>query len=143
MPNGNNQHRIPEPIVPEDGQRNHVKFSFKHIDLNSDEYGPRHCSDQCLRSLIVRLREYSSWAIENFQEQNNREHRHVIDFRQTKFPDGFPNVDFEQVAYHDAWQFELHPGQPWRVYGILIDDTFFVIWLDPNHSLYLDPDQVE
>jgi hypothetical protein len=23
-----------------------------------------------------------------------------------------------------------------RVHGILLDDTFFVVWLDPGHKLY-------
>lgn len=31
-----------------------------------------------------------------------------------------------------------HPraGAPRRVHGILIDEVFYVIWLDPDHRLY-------
>jgi hypothetical protein len=45
-------------------------------------------------------------------------------------------LDADQIAYEEAWQFELTRQQDWRVHGILIDDTFFVIWLDANHLLY-------
>ena len=129
--------RIPEPIVPD--ERNElVRFSFKYIDFDSNEFGPHHCNEEFLRAFLRKLREYSSWPLDTFSDMNNREHRHIIDWRETRFPEGFPNVSVDQLAYHEAWQFELTPFRIWRVYGVLLEDTFFVIWLDSNHNLYVD-----
>ncbi len=71
-----------------------------------------------------------------FCDQNNQERRHVIYFPETSEPHGFPNLKEEQLSYHESWQFCLTRERDWRVHGILIDDTFYVVWLDPNHSLY-------
>jgi hypothetical protein len=73
-----------------------------------------------------------------FQDQNNKEHRHVIDFESTTEKDGFiaaPGMDPDQLAYLEAWQFGVCPGQDWRVHGFIADDTFYVVWLDPLHRL--------
>jgi hypothetical protein len=46
-----------------------------------------------------------------------------------------------QLGYHVAWQFSVDPDIPychWRAHGILIDDTFFPVWLDPDHQLWPD-----
>ena len=135
MANGDNGYRIPEPVVPE-GIRQFVRFSFKHIDLQSTEFGPAHCCQEYLRCLVERLRHYSQWPLEEFLDQNNQDNRHMIDFRVTRFAEGFPNVNLDQLQYHEAWQFGLRRDRRWRVHGIVLGDTFFVIWLDPNHLLF-------
>ncbi len=79
-----------------------------------------------------------------FTDQNYSEHRHIINFAETTGHQGFegvPNVDADQLGAHEGWQFAVEGSESWnihewRVHGILIDDTFFVVWLDPNHQLY-------
>jgi hypothetical protein len=77
--------------------------------------------------------------------QNNSAHRHVIDFDRTSERDGFiaaPGIDTDQLAFSEAWQFPVCPEsrhEPecfWRVHGFIVDDVFFVVWLDPDHKLY-------
>jgi len=55
----------------------------------------------------------------------------VINFPDTPEPNGFIGLGFDpdQLEYQEAWQFELSPVEEWRVHGILIDDTFYVVWL--------------
>jgi hypothetical protein len=36
----------------------------------------------------------------------------------------------------EAWQFEITANEHGRVHGLLQDDTFFVVWIDPTHALY-------
>jgi hypothetical protein len=135
MANGNNGHRIPAPIIP-DTERKLVRFSFKYVDLESAEFGPQHCNDECLRVLIQKLHEYSSWPLDAFLEQDYDAHRHIISFSETRFPDGFTNVTVDQLDWEQAWQFAICPDRPWRVYGLLVDEEFFIIWIDPHHRLY-------
>ena len=134
MPNGEDRHgQIPAPILPP--ATGTLKFSFRHLDIHTDKFLVSDCNQEFLRELLLTIREFSSWTIEQFCDQNNNEHRHVINFPETTEPNGFP-VETEQLAYHESWQFHLSRLQDWRVHGILIDDTFYVVWLDPNHRLY-------
>ena len=135
MPNGGDRRgQVPAPILP--STTGLLKFSFRHLDLQTEKFQLSECGEDFLRHLLQTIRELSSWTIEQFCEQNNRESRHVIEFGATTEPDGFRNVDTDQLAYHESWQFQLSQREHWRVHGILIDDTFYVVWLDPNHRLY-------
>jgi hypothetical protein len=135
MPNGEEGHgQIPAPILPPATAS--LKFSFRHLDIHTDKFQIRNCSAEFLRALLEAVREFSSWSVEQFCDPNNRERRHVIWFPDTTEPDGFPNLDAEQLSYHESWQFQLIRERDWRVHGILIDDTFYIVWLDPNHCLY-------
>ena len=127
---------IPEIVVPPENRN--LRFSLRHLDSRKQNFSLADCSADFFRMLLERIRDYSNWTVDDFCDQNNNEHHHVIDFPQTLEPNGFVGLglDPDQIAYHEAWQFELARTEDWRVHGILIDDTFYVIWLDPNHSLY-------
>jgi hypothetical protein len=76
--------------------------------------------------------------VDEFLDQNNKEHRHTIDFDATTEKDGFlsaPGIDADQLNYLQAWRFAVSPKTEWRVHGFMIDDAFYVIWLDPLHQL--------
>jgi hypothetical protein len=84
------------------------------------------------------MRFYSVVSIDDFLDQNNKEHRHLIDFEATTEKDGFiaaPGVDSDQLNYLPAWQFSVSSRTDWRVHGLMSGDTFYVIWLDPLHQL--------
>lgn len=61
---------------------------------------------------------------------------HPIDFADERVSvDGFGirgDIDADELA----WQFALSANEHGRVHGFLVDDTFFVRWLDPEHNLY-------
>ena len=122
--------RIPEP------------HQIKHLDSENEKFHCENCDAKYLRNVLTTLRQYSTWRVEQFIEQDHQVHRHVIDFPSTSEPNGFqgiPNSDSEQFGYYDGWEIGLFAEPTWslrRVHGALIDDTFFVIWLDPNHRLF-------
>ena len=137
---GHNKRRIPTPVVPDKDTR-FLKFSLKYLDIGSSIFGLHECSNDFLIALLLKIKEYSSWPLDMFMDPNNEEFRHQIHFPDTSCPGGFTNVNLEQLAWEEAWQFGLASRGDWqkggwRVHGILLDDTFFVIWLDPNHVLY-------
>jgi len=128
--------RIPTVEIPRGEEL--LQFSFRHIDLENEKFSVSECPLEFFRLLMETIKTFSNWTIDDFQDQNNKDHRHIIDFRQTTEPHGFSNVvDPDQFDYHEAWQFQLSQTELWRVHGILVDNTFFVIWLDPKHQLYL------
>lgn len=81
-------------------------------------------------------------TVGDFVDQNNEEHRHIIDFALTTEKDGFqhiPKVDREQLGYEEGWQFGVYPDvihNRWRAHGILVQNLFYVVWLDEHHRLY-------
>lgn len=139
MPNGAAQ-GIPEPHIP--AGELPVKFSFKHLDLDHPKFHWSQCTPVYFQKLFETLRTFSTWNVEYFRDEYNEEHRHWIHFPDTSEPQGFqniPNVDSEQFGYEYGYQFGVNPEVPWnrwRAHGILIDDTFFLVWLDPEHRLF-------
>jgi hypothetical protein len=35
-----------------------------------------------------------------------------------------------------GWQFSLSANEHGRVHGFLVENVFFIRWLDPDHNLY-------
>jgi hypothetical protein len=108
------------------------------LHADHPRFGVSDCSSEFLRGFLERLRIYSAGSVDEFLDQNNKEHRHSIDFEATSEKDGFmgaPGVDEDQLNYAQAWQFGVAAKTDWRVHGFLIEDTFYVVWLDPRHRL--------
>ena len=88
------------------------------------------------QKLMQRMRDLSSWTVSRFvnvPDKALRNHRH--DWSRTARPNGFEHLN-EQFRAYPGWQFCLTANEHGRVHGILIDDTFHVIWLDAAHNLY-------
>jgi hypothetical protein len=126
---------IPKPVLQPNAKT--VQFSFKHLDTTHPKFLLEDCTCEYWAALVRRLVGYSQLTVEIFLDQNNPDRRHIIDFSGTSEQGGFSNVDTEQLAYQEAWQFDLDSRNPdWRVCGLLLDDMFYIIWLDHSHRLY-------
>jgi len=132
----------PKPVWYVPAGRGHLRFSFKYLDVNHGSFAVCDCDLAFFIELANRLKEYSTWTVEQFRDANNTiEHRHPIDFSDTSEKRGFPNIDPEEFADGENWQFavSLSPSYIGRVHGVLLGDTFFVVWLDKCHRLYRKP----
>lgn len=123
---------IPEPVLP-DSQT--IQFSFKHIDLNNSKFSLEHCPQEFWQPFMAELHRYSQCPINDFEDQSNGNHRHIITFDETSEPEGFAHLDMEQLGYAATWQFAVGVQQ-WRVIGFLAASIFYIVWLDPSHALY-------
>jgi len=115
-----------------------LQFSFKHFQPDHPRFPIENCSRESFCALFERLRSNSLGSIDDFLDQNNKEHRHMIDFEATAEKDGFiaaPGVDSDQINYLQAWQFGVSPHTDWRAHGSMSDGVFYVIWFDPLHRL--------
>lgn len=133
--------KIPEPQIPT-GERP-LKFSFTHLDMEKPKFHHSKCSKAYFAKLLEVLQRYSRWRVNQFTEQDHNDHRHTIDdFSETSEPDGFSHItadDLDQFGYYRIWEIGVDPGvvySPWRTHGVLIEDTFYLVWLDPEHALY-------
>jgi hypothetical protein len=104
-----------------------VRFSFKHLDFDNPKFLPSECCTDYFVRFFETLRKFSAWRVGDFIDQNNNERRHIINFEQSSEPGGFQNVP------------GLDPDQQWnrwRAHGILLEDTFYIIWFDEHHNLF-------
>lgn len=119
-----------------------LTFSFKHLDLSHPKFKPEYCTLDFWNSFLCALKDLSDNTVEDFCDINHTEHRHLIVFEDTCEPAGFGIDSTDNDLWMNPWQFALEPDSRtppnslWRVHGVIISDTFYVIWLDPDHCLY-------
>ena len=121
------------PIVQPNART--IQFSFKHLDINNPKFPVNACTAEFWFALAAKIVEYSQWPVDVFEDQNDEAHRHIIDFTETNEPDGFAHLGTDQLAYAPTWQFQVGVEQ-WRVLGFILDEVFYIVWLDPNHIIY-------
>ena len=126
---------IPPASPPPDADS--LRFSFKYLDLvGNAKFSLKRCRDGYLHTFLERLRDLSRLTAKEFRTNRSRALRaHPIDFRETTEPQGFRALN-EQLRAEQAWQFQLTANEHGRVHGVLLLDTFFVVWIDPDHELY-------
>lgn len=116
---------------------NLLRFSFRFWE-STRKFGHGRNADASsyLHQLLQRFQTLSSLQVKEFRSSKGkalRAHRH--EWARTTQTEGFSGLATEWEGY-EAWQFQVTANQHGRVHGILIDEVFYVIWLDPDHRLY-------
>jgi hypothetical protein len=113
-----------------------VRFSFRHytpcekFDLpDGVRTGPY------VEALLERMREISGMRLSEFMRPGNTLRSHHHDWHDTSEQEGYKHLS-KQLQGCSPWQFSVSSNAHGRVHGILIDDVFYVVWLDPEHRLY-------
>lgn len=112
-----------------------LRFSFRLFDPSDQDLCPPTFPDGYTQALMQRMRDLSSWTLSRFTgapDKSVRNHMHNWD--ETSRPNGFSNLN---AHYRESpgWQFCISANAHGRVHGIIIDDTFYVVWLDRDHKL--------
>ncbi len=129
-------------MVPDDPL---LRFSFKLLDIHTnDKFGLHHAvNDGYWEKLLLRFKDISRMKSKEFRENFSKQLRnHRITFSETSEPEGFALLP-EQLRGQEAWQFELTQQEHGRVHGLLMGDTFYIVWLDPCHKLYPSDDAAQ
>jgi hypothetical protein len=110
--------------------------SFKLLDLQGNaKFSTIHCGDGYLQRLLERLRDIGLTTLNRFKLPGSSLRSHTIDFAQTSEPDGFVSLN-AQLRDSEAWQCSISSNEYGRLHGILIEETFYIVWIDPCHLLY-------
>ena len=111
-------------------------FSFRYFDPFDQELCPQTFQKGYTQALMNRLRDLSAWTVRQFEMSKDRTLRiHKHDWSQTSRPHGFKHLP-DHYRVYPGWQFCISLSKHGRVHGILVDNTFHVIWLDHHHALY-------
>lgn len=137
--------RIRPPKLPPQGRIHNttaipdglLRFSFKYLDLyGNSKFCLDLCEDGYLEKFLCRIRDLSAFKVSEFRTNRSTALRaHLIAWDETTEPKGFVCLN-EQLREEEAWQFEITKDVHGRVHGILLDECFYVVWIDPEHNLY-------
>lgn len=120
------QHNLPE---------NNIKLSFKYFATNK-KYHVDEVQQTYLIALLDRFRSICCFTIQEFRTNKLKSLRaHQHDWERTTEKEGYTCLN-EQLRQCEPWQFQLSANEHGRVHGILLDEVFYVVWLDPSHRLY-------
>jgi hypothetical protein len=126
----------PKGLIRKEAVDAEIRFSFKFFDKSDPELCPAVFHEHYTHALLQRLRDLSSWTVKEFTGPCHKSVRnHPHDWSRTSRPRGFQHLN-EYFRAHQGWQFQLSANEHGRVHGILVDSTFYVIWLDQDHKLY-------
>lgn len=129
---GGSVHKLKE--LPDDL----VRFSFRHFTETGKFCAPAGAKGGTYMGVLLgRLKDVSGMRMSEFMNpQNNKALRsHSHDWAETTETKGYKHLS-KQLQGCTPWQFSLSVNEHGRVHGILIDNVFYVVWLDPEHSLY-------
>ncbi|MEG4808929.1 hypothetical protein QUA82_14795 [Microcoleus sp. F8-D3] len=112
-----------------------ISFSFKYYQDNHNKFSCIKKEVSFWLTLLARLKALSSLTAQEFSAIGNSTLRcHKIkweDTSETGF--GMPN---EEQLVDTPYQFSLSANEHGRVHGFFIKETFYIVWLDPDHLLY-------
>lgn len=118
------------PVRPEG-----LSFSFKYYQQQHPRFTVIGQPLAYWQTLLTRLKDLSGLSAQELLANRSRALRcHPIRWEETcedRF--GLPN---EEQLVDTPYQFSLSSNAHGRVHGFLIDQIFYVVWLDPEHSLY-------
>jgi hypothetical protein len=115
-----------------------LRFSFKFLDLDHEVF---HCRDRMpgyFLRLLERLRDLSSMPVHQLTNArpNTALRFHRIDWKDDRVSVKTVGIRGWEEYDESAWQFSISANEHGRVHGFLIDNVFYVVWLDPEHRLY-------
>ena len=127
---------VPQRSLPFNGQvieEKRLLFSFTAFDRQHELFNLGGSSEdrtvgcKCFIELLDCLKSVSNKTLPELMK-NSTHDLHPINWGKanTNAPSGY-----EQLEY---WQFRINKSKG-RVIGTLIDNVFYVIWLDPHHNL--------
>lgn len=117
-------------------ERSVISFSFKHLHLDHPKFSVEGRDSRYLIKLLCRLKDVCSFTAAELCVNNSPSLRaHPIAWSDTTEPQGFAHLN-EQLRGTTPYQFQISSNEHGRVHGFFIDNVFFIVWLDPSHSLY-------
>ena len=128
--------------------RTQLNISYKYLCTNDKKYSMNELPDnktmaKFYENFIDKMSEYCKY--DNFKKKissdisySTSNHIHPIDWKDNRIKEkSFTslNSDLMRQIEKECWQLGIN-NQGFRVHGFFIENTFYVVWLDPLHKLY-------
>ena len=113
-----------------------ISFSFKYFQDSHSKFSCNGREVAYWLTLLERLKAISALTAQELLVNRSSSLRcHPIKWEDTS-ENGFGLPNEEQLV-DTPYQFSVSSNEHGRVHGFFIDEVFYIIWLDPNHQLYL------
>ena len=113
-----------------------ISFSFKYFQDGHSKFSCNGREIAYWLTLLERLKAISALTAQELLVNRSSSLRcHPIKWEDTS-ENGFGLPNEEQLV-DTPYQFSVSSNEHGRVHGFFIDEVFYIIWLDPNHQLYL------
>ena len=113
-----------------------VRFSFEFY-REREPFTLAAGGDGYPAALLARLRDICALTSAEVKASRSPSLRHhPIDWASTSEPGGFDRLDPQLLFGSGPCQFSVSANKYGRVHGFWIEDTFYLVWLDPAHALY-------
>ena len=118
-----------------ESQPGRISFSFHFLNLNHEKFNIDSRPTQYFIKLMDRIKGISGMETSQFIGHSDQALRcHPIKWDGTTEKSfGIPNED---TIVDVPRQFSISANKHGRVHGFLIENVFYVVWLDPDHRLY-------
>jgi len=122
---------------PSDVLNGLLRFSLKFYDPSHEVFHCRQCEPGYFQSLQERMKQLSTTRVSELTRRPNPTTRfHRIDWEGDNVSVKSFGIKGWKEYDEAAWQFSIRANEHGRVHGFLIEDVFYVVWLDPSHKLY-------
>jgi hypothetical protein len=113
-----------------------ISFAFKYYQEDHNKFSCNEKGSTYWLTLINRLKALSGLSNQELLVNRSSTLRcHPIKWEDTSEKGfGLPN---EEQLVDTPYQFSLSSNEHGRVHGFFIDEVFYIVWLDPDHLLYL------
>jgi hypothetical protein len=120
---------------PKLGPPQGISFSFKYYQENHNKFSCIKKEVSYWLTLLERLKSLSRLTAQEFLASRSITLRcDPIKWEETSESGfGLPN---EEQLVDIPYQFSISSNKHGRVHGFLINETFYIVWLDPDHLLY-------
>ena len=112
-----------------------VNFSYKYLKEKGQKFKYTQKTTDYFTNLKEKLIAISSISVKEFRANSSKSLRcHPIKFYETSEA-GF-SIPQEEYIVTEPCQFSVTANEYGRVHGFIIKNTFYIVWLDPEHELY-------
>lgn len=111
-----------------------LRFSFHYFDREHEAFNCGGTRSEWFIGLLDSLREVSKLNLHELKQQRQHYDAHEHDWDGLDYTYTLPELLWDQVRDH-CLQFRISKSEG-RVHGFVINNTFYVVWLDPHHNLY-------
>lgn len=111
-----------------------LRFSFHFFDREHKAFNCGDTGSEWFVGLFDSFKEVSRLCLNELKQQRRHYDAHEHDWADLDYSYSLPSPLWDQVRDH-CLQFRISQSEG-RVHGFTINNTFYVVWLDPHHNLY-------
>ncbi|ELR96862.1 hypothetical protein [Gloeocapsa sp. PCC 73106] len=120
-----------------DKSKKSLAFSLKYFDHQHDKFSLANKKSNYFITLLQRLKDLSTSTREELISNGSKSLRcHGINWSDSKVSETCFGIPNEEQLVDKPYQISLSSNAHGRVHGFFIEETFYIVWLDPDHLLY-------